>query len=564
MTATLDARDAAPGTRPEGAPAPHPRRWLGLSAILAATLLNLLDSTVVGVAAPAIRADLGGSYAALQWTAAGYTLALAVALLTGGRLGDVFGRRPVLLAGTAGFMVTSVACAFAWSPQTLIAARVAQGLCAAVMVPQGFGLIRDLFGARDVGRAFALFGPVIGLATILGPVAAGLLIDADPLGTGWRAIFLLNVPIGVYALVVGARVLPAPAATDRSGGLDVTGMLLGGTGMSMLVYPLVQGRELGWPAWSLILLAGSVPVLALFTVHQLRRGRAGRTPLLRLSVFARRSYGSGVLFVVVFFGTITGFSLAVGLFLQLGLGYGPLGASLAMVSWAIGAFAGSAFGGMTMNRLGRHVLHIGLTMMAAGMTALYAVFGTAGTGLGGWHLAAPLLVFGAGMGMIFVPLFDIIVAGIADHEVGSASAALESVQQLGASLGVAVLGTVFFGVIGAQAGHNFDAEAAPALRAGLAAAGVPAGERDRITAGLRTCVQDRERSDDPDTVPASCAAAPVAGTAPLAARAAATAGVVTHEHDALDAAERVALLTLALTAAAFLVAFLLPRRARVA
>ncbi|TYK46133.1 MFS transporter [Actinomadura decatromicini] len=490
MTATLDTPAVASGTRPDSGPRPHPRRWLGLSAILAATLLNLLDSTVVNVAAPAIRADLGGSFSALQWMAAGYTLALAVALLTGGRLGDMFGRKPVLLAGAAGFLATSALCALAWSPESLIAARVAQGLCAAVMVPQCFGLIRDLFGAKDMGKAFALFGPVIGLATILGPVVAGVLVDADLLGSGWRAIFLINMPVGAYALVVGARVLPAPAAADRSGGIDVTGMLLGGLGMSMLVYPLVQGRELGWPAWTLAVLAGSVPVLALFALHQLRRSRRGGTPLLRLSVFANRSYSSGVLFVVVFFGTITGFSLAVGLFLQLGLGYTPLSASLAMSSWAIGAFAGSAFSGMTMTRLGRTILHIGLVMMAAGLGGLYAVFETAGTGLTGWHLAAPLLVFGAGMGMIFVPLFDIIVAGIADHEVGSASAALESIQQLGASLGIAVLGTVFFGAVGAPVAGHFDPAAA------------------------------------------------------------------------LDAAKRVAELTLLLTAVAFPVAFLLPRRAR--
>ncbi|MEO3827074.1 MFS transporter [Actinomadura sp. B10D3] len=494
MTATLDTAAPAAGTTTtetgrDGAAAPHPRRWLGLSAILAATLLNLLDSTVVNVAAPAIRADLGGSYSALQWMAAGYTLALAVALLTGGRLGDMFGRRPVLLAGAAGFLATSAACALAWSPESLIAARVAQGLFAAVMIPQGFGLIRDLFGA-DTGKAFALFGPVIGLATILGPVVAGLLIDADLLGTGWRAIFLMNVPVGAYALVVGARALPAPVTADRSGGLDATGMLLGGLGMSMLVYPLVQGRELGWPAWSLALLAGSVPALALFAAHQLRRARRGRTPLVRLSVFGDRSYTSGVLFVLVFFGTITGFSLATGLFLQLGLGYTPLAASLAMSSWAIGAFAGSAFSGMTMNSLGRRILHLGLALMTAGLAALYAVFEAAGTGLGGWHLAAPLLLFGAGMGMIFVPLFDIIVAGIADHEVGSGSAALESVQQLGASLGIAALGTVFFGAVGAPVAGHFAAAAA------------------------------------------------------------------------LDAAKQVTVLTAGLTAAAFLVAFLLPRRAR--
>ncbi|MFD0903617.1 MFS transporter [Actinomadura sediminis] len=454
MTATIDVPPPTATAQPY-----RSRRWLGLSAILAATLLNLLDATVVNVAAPAIRADLGGSLAALQWMAAGYTLAMAVALLTGGRLGDMFGRRTVLLLGTAGFLATSAACALAWSPGALIAARVAQGLCAAVMVPQSFGLIRDLFGPAETGKAFAVFGPVIGLSTILGPVAAGLLVDADLLGTGWRAIFLLNLPIGLYALVVGARVLPAPARTGRSGGLDLAGTLLGGAAMSLLVYPLVQGRELGWPAWTLAMLAGSVPALALFVLHQLRRGRSGRTPLLRLSVFANRSYTSGVLFVIVFFGTITGFSLATGLFLQLGLGRTPLEASLAMAPWAVGAFLGSIVGGTTMNTLGRRVLHLGLVLMTAALAVLCAVFETAGAGLDDRHLIAPFLLFGLGMGMIFVPLFDIIVAGIADHEVGSASAALESLQQLGASLGVAVLGTVFFGTFGADAADALPAAA---------------------------------------------------------------------------------------------------------
>jgi EmrB/QacA subfamily drug resistance transporter len=452
MTATLEAPVATSTTEaPAAKTAPAaPRRWLGLSVVLAATLMNLLDSTVVGVAAPAIRADLGGSLASLQWMAAGYTLALAVALLTGGRLGDMFGRRPMLLAGAAGFMVASLACAVAWSPTALIVARVAQGLFGAVMIPQSFGLIRDLFGAKDMGKAFALFGPAIGLATILGPVVAGFLVDADLFGTGWRAIFLINVPIGIYALVVGAKALPAPTVTARAGGLDLAGMLLGGIGMFLLVYPLVQGREQGWPTWSLVMAAGSVPALAVFVVHQLRRTQAGRTPLVQLSVFAKRSYSSGALFVIVFFGAIVGFSLAVGLFLQLGLGYSPLGASVATMTWAIGAFVGSGISGALMNRLGRRILHLGLSLMTVGFAGIYLVLTRYGAELNGWHLAVPLLVFGIGMGMIFVPLFDIIVGDIEDHEIGSASAALESIQQLGASLGVAVLGTIFFGVIGAQ------------------------------------------------------------------------------------------------------------------
>jgi EmrB/QacA subfamily drug resistance transporter len=426
------------------------RRWLGLFAVLAAMIMNLLDATVVNVAAPAIRAELGGSFATLQWIAAGYTLALAVGLLTGGRLGDMYGRKRMMVAGVVGFLATSVLCAVAWSPASLVGARVLQGLCAAVMIPQAFGLVRDLFPPQEIGKAFAAFGPVIGLSTILGPVVAGVLVDADLFGSGWRMIFLINVPLGLFALLAGIRALPAVAPSARNTRLDLTGAVLAGVGMFMLVYPLVQGRELGWPAWSFAMLAGSAAVLGGFAVHQLRRRRAGAVPLVELSVFARRSYASGVVFVVVFFGAVVGFSLAVGLFLQIGLGYSPMRASLTMAAWAVGAFLGSGFAVAMMAKLGRRILHLGLALMAAGIAGVYLVFQAAGTEIGTWHLVAPLVVFGFGMGMIFVPLFDIIMGEVEDHEVGSAAGALESIQQLGASLGVAVLGTVFFGVVGQQ------------------------------------------------------------------------------------------------------------------
>ncbi|GAA1633664.1 MFS transporter [Catellatospora bangladeshensis] len=424
------------------------RRWLGLMAILAATLMNLLDSTVVNVAAPAILADLHGTYVDLQWIAAGYTLALAVGLLTGGRLGDMFGRRRVLLVGVVGFVAASALCAAAWSPESLIAARIVQGLFGAVMIPQGFGLIRDLFGPAEVGKAFGVFGPAIGLSTILGPVVSGLLVDADVLGTGWRMVFAINLPLGAFALIAGLRTLPAGRGVMRPRRLDATGAVLAAVGMFLLVFPLMQGRELGWPAWIWVMLAASVVVLALFTAHQQRRRGAGRTPLVELSVFGKRSYTSGALFVLVFFGAIVGFSLAVGLFLQLGLGHSPLRASVTMSAWAIGAFLGSGFSAGAMAKLGRRILHLGLTLMTVGLILLYAVFTQYGLGVGGWTLALPLLVYGLGMGMIFVPLFDVIMGEIADHEVGSASGILESIQQLGASLGVAVLGTVFFAAAG--------------------------------------------------------------------------------------------------------------------
>jgi predicted MFS family arabinose efflux permease len=240
-----------------------------------------------------------------------------------------------------------------------------------------------------------------------------------------------------------------------------------------MVYPLVQGREHDWPAWCFGMIAGSVVLLAVFVVYQLQRHNSGKTTLIELSIFTKRAYVSGVVFVMVFFGTISGFALSVGLFLQVGLGYSPMGASAAMVSWSIGAFLGSGFAATTMQKLGRTLLHVGLVIMTAGAALLYFVFAHYGAAVGAWDLVLPLLVFGTGMGMIFVPLFDIIMAGVEDHEVGSASSVLESLQQLGASLGVAVLGTVFFSAVGAHVGAEFRAAAVHgAERVALISAGL--------------------------------------------------------------------------------------------
>jgi EmrB/QacA subfamily drug resistance transporter len=422
-------------------------KWIAFSAALAATMMDLLDSTIAGVAAPSMRADLGGSYSSLQWIAAAYTLAMAVGLLAGGRLGDVFGRRRVLLAGAAGFTVASVACAAAPTIESLIAARVLQGAVGAVMVPQVFGMIRELFAPEEMGKAWGIMGPVSGLSALLGPVVAGLLIDADVLGTGWCSVFLINVPIGAYVLASGRAYLPDVAPTTRERRLDGLGTLLAAAGTFLLVFPLVQGRELGWPAYAFAMLAAAPVVLGAFALHQRRRNRTGAASLVETSVFARRSYVSGLGFAVVFISVMSGLGLTLGVLLQVGFGWDPFEASVAMAPFAGGAFVGSAVGGMTMHKLGRTVIHAGLLFMGAGLAGLYATLELNGAGLGGWDLAPPLAIAGAGLGMVFVPLFDIVLGDVAGHEVGSASGVLQSVQQLGMALGVAVIGTILFGTV---------------------------------------------------------------------------------------------------------------------
>jgi MFS family permease len=192
---------------------PQKIQWMAFAAVLAAMMMDLLDATIASVAGPSIAADLGGSHADLQWIGAAYTLAMAVGLLVGGRLGDMFGRKRMLLIGAGGFTLASVLCAAAPSAETLIGFRALQGIVGAVMLPQVFGLIRDIFPPKEMGKAWGILGPVSGLSAVLGPIVAGLLIDADLLGTGWRMIFLINVPIGAFVLIAGAKEIPnvAPA-----------------------------------------------------------------------------------------------------------------------------------------------------------------------------------------------------------------------------------------------------------------------------------------------------------------------------------------------------------------
>jgi len=445
MTTLLEPPDTTALEAPAPESPANPRLvWAGFSVILAAMILNILDSTIVNVAAPAIQADFAMSTSALEWVAAGYTLALAVGLMAGARLGDMFGRKRMLMLGLVGFVVSSALCSFAWSGDVLVAARAAQGLAAAVMVPQTFGLIRDLFPPEQIGKAFAAFGPVIGLSTVLGPVIAGLLMKADLFGTDWRALFLINLPVGIFALVLGAKVLPEGAPVHAGLRLDGVGTALLAAASFLLVFPLVDGRTLGWPTWVFGLLLASVPMLAAFVVHQRARLRAGRAPLVEFSVLRKRSYVSGVVFTLVFFGSIVGFSLTMGLFLQVGLGFTAMHASLYLAAMAVGALLGSGVGAWAMTAVGRPILHLGLMIMAAGTVLLWLSLRSVDGDVGLGSLAPGLFVFGLGMGMIFVPLFSIIMGEIEDREVGSASGLLESLQQLGASLGVAVLGTLFF------------------------------------------------------------------------------------------------------------------------
>ncbi len=421
------------------APAGYRHRWLVMAVVIIADVMDLLDSTVANLAGPSIRKDLGGGDTTLQWVLAAYTLAFAVGLVTSSRLGDLLGRRPMFIVGMAGFTISSLLCGFAPSADLLIAFRVLQGLFGAVMLPQGLAMVKQSFPPDELQKAFIPFGPIMGLSAVLGPILAGFLIDADLFGSGWRLIFLINVPVGLVGAVLAWKYLPR-LPRDPGARLDPLGAVLLTIASATLIYPLVQGRELGWPAWIYAMIAGSLVVFALFAWSERRSAH----PVIEPSLFRHRGFVAGLVFLGTFFVGMLGMSLVLNLFIQLGLGFTPMHTGIAMTPFALGMAVGAAASGAALGpRFGRHVLHGGLLITVAGMTWFALIVGNGGH-ISAWHLAPSLVVAGFGSGLIFAPLFDIILADLGDHEVGTGSGLLNAVQQFSGALGVAILGTLFF------------------------------------------------------------------------------------------------------------------------
>jgi MFS family permease len=350
--------------------------------------------------------------------------------------------------GAIGFVVASMACAFAVSPTMLIGCRLAQGAAAALLIPQGLGILRDVFAPEEQGSAFAIFGPVIGLSAVLGPIIGGALVDADALGTGWRLIFFVNLPVGLVAAIGAARLMPE-SRTSRPPRLDLVGTGLVAAAMGLLVYPLIQGRAAGWAAWTYAMMAASLACFAALVVWSRRMRRRGRDPLVEASIFGHRPYTSGLAALVVFFAGMIGTLLVLTLFLQFGEHFTAIHAGLTLAPFALGTAAGAGLSaGLLAPRFGRPVLQAAAVIAAAGVWWLRHVIAGHGLDTTSMELAAPELLTGIGLGMLISPLFDFILASVTDDEVGSASGVLNACQQLAGAVGVAGIGTIFFSVLG--------------------------------------------------------------------------------------------------------------------
>ena len=479
-----------------------PRRWLTLGVLLLAAFMNLLDISIVNIAIPSIQRNLHASYADVQWALAGYTLAYALVLITGGRLGDTFGRRRLFLIGVVGFTLMSALCGAAQTPGMLIASRVAQGAFGAIMIPQVLSVIQVIFPAKERIKALAAFGVTAGLGTVSGPLLGGLLTQHDLFGWDWRPIFLINVPVGIIAVAASA-ILVRESRAPRPPRLDPVGVGLISAALLLLLYPLVQGRELGWPTWTFVAMAAAAPTLAVFIAWERAKDRRDGSPLVQLSLFRERAFAVGIAIAITFFLGITSFALILTLFLQIGLGFGPLHAGVTFLPFSGGVLVASAAAARLAPKFGRGVTMVGALVMAGGMAGLISTVHHFGNAVSTWDLVPALLVAGLGMGAVLAPLADILLARVQPQDAGSASGVFNTSLQLGASIGVAVIGVIFFGMLGSQSG-SAAAAVSPQLRAGLAAAHVPAPLTSRITSQFGDCLHARLVAADPTATPAAC------------------------------------------------------------
>ena len=374
---------------------------------------------------------------------AGYGISTAVLLVTGGRLGDLFGRRRVFAAGLAVFVATSAACALAPDPAVLVAARVAQGVGAALMAPNILSILGVIYTGPARVRAISVYGMVMGLAAVSGQLIGGILIRADLAGLGWRAIFWINVPLGLAALLACPRLVPESRA-DQGSRFDLAGVALITACLVAVVLPLVDGRQAGWPAWSWAALAASVPLAVAFGVLQRRKADRGGVPLLNPRVFAAWPLRAGLITQTAFWCQQAASYLVLGLYLQQGRGLSALAAGAVFTVLAAGYLITSFRAPALTVRFGRRVIAAGAVLAATGDIALYLA--TDHGGSVAW-LFPGLLLLGAGQGLCITPLTTTVLSHADPATAGSVSGALSTAQQVGNSIGVAVTGVLFFGAL---------------------------------------------------------------------------------------------------------------------
>jgi EmrB/QacA subfamily drug resistance transporter len=415
-----------------------------VAIVLVGAFMALLDTTIVNVALPSIRAGLHASPASLEWIVSGYALAYGLALVPGGRAGDRFGHKNLFVIGLTIFTVASVACGISQTQGEIVAARIVQGLGAGVFFPAISATIQHSFTGPARSRAFGVLGAVIGVSTAMGPLLGGLIIAGAGTEDGWRWVFLVNLFIGAVAIPMAAWRLPE-AVTRTMRGFDPVGLALLTSGLLLLLIPLVAGQQDGWPVWTWICFGCCVAVFGLLASWELREDRRGADPLLKPALLRQSSFSAGAVFAVAFFGGFSSIFFTLSILWQEGLAHSALITGLVIAPYPVGTLLSAANSDKLSARLGRLVLVLGCSLLLAGLALIVLVIHLTEPAVSGWALVGPLLMAGLGSGMTIAPNQDFVLATVPRWEAGTAAGVLGTSQRLGTAIGIAVVGTVLFG-----------------------------------------------------------------------------------------------------------------------
>ncbi|MET8948728.1 MFS transporter [Streptomyces sp. NPDC004542] len=423
------------------------KRTIAITTLIVAQFMDLVDTTITNVALPSIKKDLHATDAHLEWIMAGYLLAFAVLLITGGRLGDIYGRRTVFLIGVAGFGATSLWASAADTGQLLVAARVVQGAFAGVMVPQVLSSVQVMYEPAERGKIYGLIGAISALGSVVGLIAGGWMVGADLFGLGWRIVFLVNVPVCLLLLALAGFFVPNSRSEDPLK-LDLLGVVLAASGVFLIEFPLIDGRMADWAPWIWGMLAAAPVMVIAFILQQRAKTRRDGSALLPLKLFSDHGFSSGLVVQILFWMANGGYMIALGYYLQIALGFSPLATGLTIFAMTVGSLLVTPAGAPLAKKFGKYVIFAGgLIQAAAFVWAIWAVHDQ-GKDLSGWDLAPALGLSGAGMVLLIVPLLDEALRSVPPASAGAASGVFTTFQQVGYSMGVAVAGVVFFNTAG--------------------------------------------------------------------------------------------------------------------
>lgn len=486
---------------------PRQRPRLTLAVMLLSVFMAVANIFIVNVATPSIQRGLHADFYDVQLVVSAYTLAYAVALIIGGRLGDRYGRRRMLLVGIAGFTLTSLLCGIANSSGMLIAIRALQGLNAALISPQVLSLIQAQYPPERRGMIFGLYGAAQGLAASTGQLIGGLLLALNPWSLDWRLVFFFNVPIGLVILSI-ASFVPESRDTDRSR-MDWFGAAIAAAGLLLLVYPLVQGQKQGWPALLVISLILSVPVLAMFVWMQRRLLASGRRPFMNVRLFGQKAFSLGLAVIFLMMTAQAAFFLIMAYLLQMGHGFTALKSGMIILPMGLAYFLASLLSPKLAGRIGAYVLTVGAVMTFIGYLALGLSIWATGWSPNVWLWLPALTLLGAGQGFVAAPLTNAVLSKVGQQDIGSASGILTTGMQLASAIGIGLIGIVWMSSLGHYASQA-EARTELQLRQNLTAYALTAEQGEAALARLREC--HTAGSGAGKSVPPSCTNAAVAAS----------------------------------------------------